>query len=59
MRHWLQDGDFAGVRGPEALGKLPEAERKEWEKLWQEAEALRQSAAGGAGTTRPAPPEKS
>jgi hypothetical protein len=26
MQHWLKDDDFAGVRGPEALGKLPEAE---------------------------------
>jgi hypothetical protein len=42
MQHWLQDKDFAGVRGSEALGKLPEAERQEWQKLWQEVEALRQ-----------------
>jgi hypothetical protein len=41
MQHWLGDADFAGVRGPESLGKLPEAERQEWQKLWQEVEALR------------------
>jgi tetratricopeptide (TPR) repeat protein len=40
MRHWQQDAGFASVRG-EALGKLPEAERKEWQTLWQEVEALR------------------
>jgi hypothetical protein len=28
------DSDFASVRGPEALGKLPEAERREWQELW-------------------------
>jgi hypothetical protein len=34
------------VRGPEALACLPEAERKEWQKLWQEVEALKRQAAG-------------
>ena len=36
MRHWLEDTDFAGVRGPEALAKLPEAERQPWQKLWDD-----------------------
>jgi hypothetical protein len=44
MQHWLQDEDFAGVRGDKALAKLPEAERKDWQKLWQEIEILRQRA---------------
>jgi tetratricopeptide (TPR) repeat protein len=43
-RHWLGDRDFAGVRGPDALGRLPEAERRDWQQLWQEVEALRQRA---------------
>ena len=34
MQHWLDDPDFAGVRGPDALAKLPEAERPDWQKLW-------------------------
>jgi hypothetical protein len=34
MRHCQQNPDFAGVRGPEALAKLPEAERQDWQKLW-------------------------
>jgi serine/threonine-protein kinase len=34
MEHWLEDPDFAGVRGPEALARLPEAERQAWQKLW-------------------------
>jgi serine/threonine protein kinase len=44
MQHWQQDQDFLGVRG-EALRKLSEAEHLEWEKMWQEVEALRQLAA--------------
>jgi hypothetical protein len=37
MRHWLVDTDFAGVRGPQALDKLPAAERQPWQKLWDDA----------------------
>jgi tetratricopeptide (TPR) repeat protein len=37
MQHWLRAPDFAGVRGPEALAKLPEAERQPWQKLWDDA----------------------
>jgi serine/threonine protein kinase/Flp pilus assembly protein TadD len=40
MRHWQQDKDFAGVRG-DSLSKLPEAERHNWQRLWEEVEALR------------------
>jgi hypothetical protein len=43
LQHWQQDTDFAGVRG-DALTKLPEAERQQWQKLWAEIEALRQRA---------------
>jgi tetratricopeptide (TPR) repeat protein len=50
MEYWLKEPNFAGVRGPEALAKLPEAERCDWQKLWQQVEALRQQAAR--------PPEK-
>ncbi len=56
MQHWLQDGDFAGVRGDQALAKLPQAERKDWEELWKQVEALRQRAAErpkSAGSARP------
>ncbi len=44
MQQWQQDPDFADVRGPAALARLPQAERTEWQKLWQEVEALRQRA---------------
>ena len=40
LRHWQRDTDLAGVRDKEALAKLPEAERAEWEKLWTEVAAL-------------------
>jgi len=40
MQHWLADEDFVGVRGPEALAKLPEAERQRWEKLWKDVADL-------------------
>jgi len=38
VQHWLQDPDFTGVRGSEALGRLPEAERGDWQKLWADVE---------------------
>src|SRR5262249_10613410 len=38
MQHWLADADFAGVRAEAALGKLPEAERKDWRQLWADVE---------------------
>jgi hypothetical protein len=34
MQHWQRDGDFDGVRGPEALAILPEGERQPWQQLW-------------------------
>jgi tetratricopeptide (TPR) repeat protein len=59
MQHWLDDRDFNGVRGPDALAKLPEAERKEWEKLWADVAATlaqTQQKPTPAGTKAP-PPE--
>jgi tetratricopeptide (TPR) repeat protein len=35
----LVNPDFVGVRGKEALAKLPEAERSTWQKLWADAES--------------------
>ncbi len=37
LKHWQVDPDLAGVRGPEALAKQPEAERQSWRKLWDDA----------------------
>jgi tetratricopeptide (TPR) repeat protein len=56
LKHALDDPDFNGVRAEHALGMLPEAERADWQKLWQEVEALRQRAArppDKAAATRP------
>jgi hypothetical protein len=36
--------DLAAVRG-NAIAKLPEAERQQWQKLWDDVEALRKRAA--------------
>jgi serine/threonine protein kinase/Flp pilus assembly protein TadD len=45
LQHWLRDPDFNGVRGPEALAKLPEAEREGWQKLWADVADLLHRAA--------------
>jgi Flp pilus assembly protein TadD/serine/threonine protein kinase len=59
LAHWLEDTDFAGVRGDQALAKLPEVERADWQKLWQEVDALRQRAATPPPPAAPQPQEKS
>jgi tetratricopeptide (TPR) repeat protein len=46
LQHWQQDPDLAGVRGPEALAKLPEAERQQWQKLWADVADLLARAQG-------------
>jgi Flp pilus assembly protein TadD len=48
MRHWLADTDLAAVRGPEALDKLPEAERPAWRELWADIEKTLDKAQGKA-----------
>jgi serine/threonine protein kinase/Flp pilus assembly protein TadD len=45
MRIWLIDPAFSGVRGPDALAKLPEAERPDWQKLWADVANLLRRAA--------------
>jgi hypothetical protein len=45
LRHW-QTEDLAGLREPEALAKVPEAEREGWRKLWAAVQSLRKEAAG-------------
>jgi tetratricopeptide (TPR) repeat protein len=34
LEHCLADPDFAGVREPQALARLPESERQAWQQLW-------------------------
>jgi tetratricopeptide (TPR) repeat protein len=40
MQHWLADTDFNGVRGAEALGRLPAEERAAWVRLWADVTDL-------------------
>ena len=52
----MEDPDFRGVRSDQALARLPEDERADWQKLWQEVEALRKQASGPPKETAPAYP---
>ncbi len=36
LQSWLADRNLAGVRGSEALARLPEAERQAWQTLWED-----------------------
>jgi serine/threonine-protein kinase len=40
LRHWQQDSDLAGVRDRERIEQLPEAERPDWRRLWDDVAAL-------------------
>jgi hypothetical protein len=51
MQHWLEDPDFNGVRGPDAIALLPEDERSDWQNLWNDVEELL-AQAGGKKSTR-------
>jgi hypothetical protein len=44
LTRWLRAPYFAAVRAPDALTRLPEDERRAWQELWEEVEALRQRA---------------
>ena len=41
LDHWRTDADLAGVREPDALGRLPDAERRAWQQLWGDVDRLR------------------
>jgi serine/threonine protein kinase/Flp pilus assembly protein TadD len=59
LARWQREREFAGVRGA-ALGKLPEAERPPWQKLWAEIGALQKRAAKApepASSSRSGAPE--
>jgi tetratricopeptide (TPR) repeat protein len=49
LRHWKEDSDLAGVRDGDALAKLPADERRAWEALWKDVDALLK------GEARPGP----
>jgi tetratricopeptide (TPR) repeat protein/tRNA A-37 threonylcarbamoyl transferase component Bud32 len=52
LQHWLTDADFAGVHGPAALGKLPEAERRQWQQLWSDVGDMLSRAKAKAVSTK-------
>jgi hypothetical protein len=52
LRHWQQDPDFAGVRDPEALDRLPEDDRQAWLKLWTDVEMTLSMAQGKAAPNK-------
>jgi tetratricopeptide (TPR) repeat protein len=55
LQHWLGDPDFNGMRGPDALAKLPEGERQSWQQLWADvADTLARSQGKAAPQTKPA-----
>jgi hypothetical protein len=40
LQHWLDDPHLVGLRDPDALAKLPEAERQPWQRLWNDVTDL-------------------
>ena len=40
LTHWRTDPDLAGLHDPDALEKLPPAERQECRNLWSDIDAL-------------------
>jgi tetratricopeptide (TPR) repeat protein len=56
LKHWKECPDLAPVRDPEARKKLPEAEQKEWQALWEEVEALLKRAQDGKKGDGKSPP---
>jgi serine/threonine-protein kinase len=57
LQHWQQDTDFAGVRGPEALTKLPELERQQWQQLWLDVAVTLARAEGKASPEKKTAPK--
>jgi tetratricopeptide (TPR) repeat protein len=50
MQQWQGDADFVGVRGEDALAKLPASERAEWQQLWAAVQALLDKASANPPT---------
>jgi serine/threonine-protein kinase len=46
LQRWLADPNFAGLRGCEALARLPEADRQHWQRLWNDVSAVLNRAQG-------------
>jgi hypothetical protein len=48
LEHWQVDPDLAGLRDPEALDRLPPAERQKCRTLWKDVDAVRNRVAPAA-----------
>jgi hypothetical protein len=46
LRHWQKDPDLAGLRDPDALARLPAAERAACSRFWTDVAALLQRTQG-------------
>jgi serine/threonine-protein kinase len=46
LQHWRVDTDLAGIRDPDALSRLPDAEGKEWQSLWADVDGLLERSRG-------------
>jgi serine/threonine protein kinase/Flp pilus assembly protein TadD len=55
MQHWQQDSDFTGVRGPDTLDRLLEAERRDWRRLWADVADTLARAQGKSDSDKKAP----
>jgi serine/threonine-protein kinase len=44
MQHWQANDGLASVRSKDALARLPDEERKQWQRLWSDVDALRRRA---------------
>lgn len=55
LTHWKKDPDLASVRDPAALAAMPPTDRKAWQALWRDVDALLDSLTprGGAPPARP------
>jgi tetratricopeptide (TPR) repeat protein len=55
LRRWGLVSDLAGVRAPDALARLPAAERAAWQALWADVDALIRRAEEGDARAPDAP----
>jgi hypothetical protein len=55
MTYWKEDPGLAPVRDPAWLRAMPPADRKEWEALWRDVDAVLASIAQPAGPPRGKP----
>ena len=45
LGHWQQDPDLASIRDKEGLAALPDLERPEWQRLWEDVATVLRKAA--------------